>query len=119
MKVYVVTEGAYSDYHIEAVKLSIDEAVEISQRVGGNIEEYDTEDNDGYWDYIDKYEVELNGDTGGLCKCIEGETESPEGFYEFENKSIFRIVVWARDTEHAVKIARDKLAEEKAKSTLI
>lgn len=119
MKVYVVTEGSYSDYHIEAVKLSIEEAAEISQRVGGNIEEYDTENNEGHWNYIDKYEVELNGDTGGLYNCIEGETESPKGFYEFEGKSIFRIVVWARNTEHAVKIARDKLAEEKAKSTLI
>jgi hypothetical protein len=114
-----VISGVIYYFSYNNKKLSIDEAAEISQRVGGNIEEYDTENNEGHWNYIDKYETELNGDTGGLYNCIEGETGSPEGFYEFEGKSIFRIVVWARNEEHAVKIARDKLAEEKAKSTLI
>ena len=48
MKVYVVTDGEYSDYHIECVTLSLDAAYEYIKRRSGEVETYDTEDLDRY-----------------------------------------------------------------------
>ena len=55
MKVYVVTAGEYSDYHIECVTLSYETAEEYIKRRSGDfygdsfeIEKYDTDDLDGY-----------------------------------------------------------------------
>lgn len=44
MKVYVITSGEYSDYHIDAVSLNKDDADIMARHVGGMVEEYNTDD---------------------------------------------------------------------------
>lgn len=45
MKVYIVTAGIYSDYHIERVFTDYDKAKEFSKWNEMYLEEYDTDDN--------------------------------------------------------------------------
>lgn len=43
MIVYVITEGEYSDYHIEAVTLDPERAKRLAIIYNGRVEQYDTE----------------------------------------------------------------------------
>ena len=113
MKVYVITKGAYSDYHIVGVSLDKKRAEEIAKAVSEEpidlyrayVEEYDTDAlavnlrygvwfNNGYWnaepnDY-DKYQSN----------------------YAYNDHSF---IVYAKDENHAIKIAQDMRAEYLAK----
>jgi hypothetical protein len=44
LKVYVVTEGCYSDYHIEAVFTDLEQAEIYCATHKGDIEEYETDE---------------------------------------------------------------------------
>lgn len=48
MKVYIVTSGCYSDYHIDAVCLDKDQAERLAQAIygwdEGHVAEWDTDD---------------------------------------------------------------------------
>lgn len=118
MKIYVITAGEYSDYHICAVtddKKSAERLRKIysSHWREARVETYDTkyiyEDPRSYW----SFEVSLNGAiiTGELLYFRE-EEETEINEVELVGTK-FYINVIAKDRSHAEKIAFDKIAEYK------
>jgi len=51
MKVYIVTDGSYSDYHIERVFLEKEKAEHFSELIDGDVGEYETDDDKQFEDY--------------------------------------------------------------------
>ena len=130
MKVYVITKGAYSDYHICAVATDKKKA-EILKKA--------FDDKDGWREAcIETYETDQfiteieNGFKLYNCALKDGEDLSISTYLEdldYMTDSDFRvkrfskgwcapgygIKVWAKDEDHARKIAADKIAEYKAR----
>lgn len=125
MKVYVITKGEYSDYHICAVSTNKEKAELLQKAFKGNgswsearIETYET----------DKYITEVESglklyrcvmDTAfGITieesdlDCIEDQDYNVRGY---EDMGHYWVYVWAKDEDHARKIAADKIAEYMAK----
>lgn len=134
MKVYVLTSGNYSDYHIVGVTTdkktaddykAIFEAPKrdewsITERI--NIEVYDTDclySDTSLVPFIVNFTAST-GEIRNIINCFEDGTYS---FYDFSADKVrydrrwdrLSIHVKAKDEEHAKKIACDKLAEWKAK----
>lgn len=121
MKVYVLTSGSYSDYHIVATTTDEKVASEIKKKFGANIEEFenlyctDIHSIQG----MRRYRVTMlqNGNTFGRTTL-----EEDFGYYvpEFEIRPEYNVYqhvdhkeprmsvcCWARNTDHAVKIANE------------
>lgn len=118
-KVYVITRGSYSDYHICAVTLDPERAKNLKRLFSGydeaNIEEYPLDEK------VETrvYGVTLQRESG---KHIKTKLDD-YGFYDdggVEEDCEFgadeKLTFWcdAKDEEHALKIARDRLAQYKA-----
>ena len=135
MKVYIVTSGSYSDYHIDAVTLDKDQAERLAQAVTdygwdeGHVTVWDTDDfkiiDDGMKLY---YVMIFLNETGCDISRISIQETSPisslthqslafidhSKFDESNGGGNIQFGVRARDEEHAKKIAYDKFAEWKA-----
>jgi len=113
-KVYIITKGAYSDYHICAVASDKNMAEKLCRAYTDNdrhkawIEEYDL--NERLEDVRIMYCVEITDDGVEVC---ENDYENKE--FEYGDRGDFTAYVFARDQEHAVKIAQDRRAEYLAK----
>lgn len=116
-KVYVITKGDYSDYHICAVTLDKERAKKLAAMYGSRwyearIEEYVLDEEKK----LHKYGVTF--DLQGAFKrfCADEYDIYDEGLIDDYN-SDETIIVWVKtkDEDHAIKIAQDKLAEYKAK----
>ena len=119
-KVYVITKGCYSDYHICAVTLDKKKAERLCNLVddGGmdesKIEEWDTEQHVDLLSGRKPYYVSFrkNGDLYSV-------DESTWGFEYFESEIIERpkindsllVKLYAEDKESAIKIAAEKRAK--------
>ncbi len=109
MKVYVITKGCYSDYHIVGVCLDKKKAKEIAEAVSEEprslyeayVEEYDTDD------FVAGFRYYVNYVDGIWCAGIDDYDEHRSN-YAYSDKSF---IVYAKDKEHAVKIAQDMRAE--------
>lgn len=131
MKVYAITKGEYSDYHICAIVDNKEKAELIKEALTDDwgepyIEEYDTEDIniDGYLKY-DEYYVEQDITTGNmdvrksekspdyicLAQVIDDESR---GYQCPEKENKLTTVVYADDAKRAIKIAADRFAKYKA-----
>lgn len=116
MKVYVITDGIYSDYHIVAVITDEETAKKYVSMGAGEIEEFETDDfhfpNDlyPYWVKISASNVEK----------IEYEPDIHDSFYdEYRGGKLNKLgdFIWvgfARSEDHALKIARDYRAKKLA-----
>lgn len=110
-KVYVITKGNYSDYHICAVASNMETAEHLrkyySSEIDGNarIEEYDL--NGKTNDVRLMYRVEFR--KGVFMSVDTGEYENQE--YVYAGPLFTVIYVKAADEAHAVKIAQDRMAE--------
>lgn len=120
-KVYVITEGAYSDYHICAVAATKEIAEKLRKIYSdkyswadARIEEYDL--NETRDDVRVFYDVTFEDDRVSACFNEYGEKESIQ-FYKGNKSQSDRLIVCvrARDEDHAVKIAQDRRAEYLAK----
>ena len=122
MKIYVVTEGSYSDYHIVGVSDDVETARKIAEYRGAEVETYDTNDYTDdklLWDYTWRTWY----DDYGEKKVRESlECRMPDEFHKEVNKvyrtwdkSIYTVVVKANDRDHALKTARDMVAQYRAK----
>lgn len=113
MKVYVITQGVYSDYHIVGVALDKEKAERIASFFDSdstNIEEYDTEK----WDISDgRYLYSIRIDKGGI-RIIENEDFYDPNVVRAYPWGIYEVSVMARDKKHAMKIASDMIAQYKA-----
>lgn len=116
MKVYVLTEGEYSDYHIEAVKLDKEEADRLALvHPDWEIEEFDTDD--VRIPERTRYTVRVN--ENGIFDIQEGEyygIKAPVGTVVFPAGRFYghewtAVIVDAKDACHAKKIASDLIAE--------
>lgn len=113
-KVYIITKGAYSDYHICAVASDKNMAEKLCRAYTNNdrhkarIEEYDL--NERPEDVRIRYCVEITDDDVEVCVDDYDNKE-----HEFGDMGDFTAYVLARDQEHAVKIAQDRRAEYLAK----
>ena len=128
MKVYVLTSGCYSDYHIIGVTLSEDTAKEIVRKIDSTwdevyIEEYDTD----FWSEFlrdgDMYQVDkINGTlTASLVRHKEfhlGEINHVKECYGVEVESFYRTYVMAKDKDHAIKIGSDLIAVQEYKDSI-
>lgn len=121
MKVFVVTRGEYSFYHIVAVKTNRDEAEMIASLYGeyANVEEYDTDDIKITWRPGSKYfDCDLNKD-GSIEVEVDrwsSESEIPASDEVWESFTGNRLStkIIAEDEEHAKKIAADRFAQYRA-----
>ena len=121
MKVYVITKGSYSDYHICAVAIDKEKAEKLEDYYTdkwdeANIEEYDTEASNPFISNFKLYFVccAENGELTPFLitnpSCIE--LFGPTIVTKHEHGQ-YIAYVWAVDEKHAAKIASDKIAEFK------
>lgn len=125
MKIYVITKGSYSDYHICAVTTDKEKAERLvlfytDRWDEAKIEEFEEDEIPD--DYMPIYFVQYKN--GKWCVNKRG-IGSPD--YEYEHAffdrdyirgtydfNCFYCDVMADDEEHAIKIARDLYAKKKA-----
>lgn len=126
---YAVTAGEYSDYHIITLCSSEERAEEICRIHNFNMDEdaYNRASVEEYEDGTEadlslncyKVVLELNGNLKSLYQCY-GEDKIYEMF-KGDITSVIRYdktyltIVFTNNETMAVKIARDRLTEEKAK----
>lgn len=125
MKVYVITQGSYSDYHICGVVIDRKVAEQMVDRLNrmsswysdANIEEYDTDEQESILSgNLTIYGVRLSskGKVIRVCKHDEFPLTYRQKFNSVEKCwNEFDIVVVAKDEDHAKKIAQDIFAEYK------
>lgn len=113
MKIYAITKGKYSDYHICALTIDKDKAEKIKRKYSDmyedtQIEEF--EDGEGmddnlYWEYL----CSKND-----CYISNPEYGDEEEVCEYKGE-IWGACLYAKDAEHARKKAQDMIAEYKAR----
>lgn len=120
MKIYVLTDGYYSDYHIIGCTDKKDVADRLCMYLGCDVEEYDTDKFNNEW-AIWKYSLrEWKDDYGGdhreeeIMIMVEGENSLPVGTVWYLPNG-YAVLVKADDEEHARKIGQDLIAQCKAR----
>lgn len=125
MKIYVITKGSYSDYHICAVADNKKRAKELQkffcQGEGYEIPSIETFDTEEYTDVFDRgFKVYTCFVRDGLIYVNEREdNDYPTTKIERWKDNSYRLDVVAKDKEHAQKIFTDKVAEYKARYKLV
>ena len=118
MKVYVITQGCYSNYHICAVTLDAQEAERLKKIYSdsydeADVEEWDTDDHKDMLCGRNPYVVHFykNGSTTvRMDWACEGQFQPDVILSKYED--IVRL--YAADSEAAVKIAAEKRAQAMA-----
>lgn len=119
MKIYVITKGEYSDYHICAVTTNPDDAEVLKTRFSAGswgdatIEEYDTDDNKDVLANKNLYLVSFyeNGNVYNVRYSADIECYSDEViFFNRDNIKSCMVKVFAFNEESAIKIASEKRA---------
>ena len=116
MKVYVLTSGEYSCYHILGVLLDEEQAkiaaeVISDRRNDVKVETYDTNDlkfiKPGwkYWTIV--FSEHDHAITDGACHDYFGSLDEPNLFGGYHKN--WYVDVYAKDEDHAIKSASDKL----------
>ena len=121
MKVYIITKGSYSDYHICAVAIDKEKAEKLEDYYTdewdeANIEEYDTEDKNPFISNLKLYFV-CCAENGELTPFL---ITNPNSVRPNDSPRVtehdygqYTLYVWASNEKHAAKIASDKIAEFK------
>lgn len=115
MKVYVVTQGCYSNYHICAVTVDPEEAEKLaviySDRYNSaEVEEYDTEQHANWMAGRIPYEVQFwrNCSHGPSVYLLALEKECTPGVYPSESRYVeMKVRLYAESEAKALKIAQD------------
>lgn len=114
MKIYIVTKGDYSDYHIIAATLSKQRAENIAKIYS---DKYDTAEVEEFEEISDKDIADIMDKLE--CRFVfniknNGEVTEIEAIYEKKNAPNMSVTphdiafsIAAKDKEHALKIARD------------
>lgn len=113
MKVYIVTQGDYSDYHIEQVFSTREKAQEYIDHTGYDnswIEEYDVDEEvpRGTFLYL---VVMYDNDWPATASLLASDSVKDTVHYD-HNTTYFTIE--AKDAPHAVKIASERFMQIKA-----
>lgn len=126
MKVYVITQGEYSDYHICGVALDEERAEAIRKHFdrewdNTDIEVYDTETYSER-NLLTSYMVTVSKSGDDVEVFNENPFASEEktrNSYRFDRDGTFIACVVANDRDHALKIALDKRAKMLSEKLLI
>ena len=118
MKVYVVTSGEYSDYHICGVTLDKPLAERWAEVEQGSAEEYETDEafvdtHQGLLSYTVVMDIEGNSSCSRSIGNYERE-DQPYSTYENRRMAFY---VWAKHDTHAVKIANERRIQRIASGT--
>ena len=115
MKIFLVTDGEYSDYHVKGAFSTKEKAEEaIILYSAGNIEEREIDEFPPHPKGMLPYCVQMDIDGNSLVK-----RKNSQGF-EFYEKDKWRpygnnvdvcFYMWAKDEQHAVKIANERRTE--------
>lgn len=115
-KVFVVTEGSYSDYKIMGVFDSKEKAELFVSSFYGDIEEYeinpyDEQLSNGYKSY--EVHMDRNGSTEEYgVGCGNGKPNDNYFADNYADNKIHMVAnMWAKDEKHAIKIANERRAE--------
>lgn len=129
MKVYIITKGEYSDYHICGVSDDKERAEFLRKYFSDDwrqaeIEIYDTDDFTPVLEGNEMYTVTFNPD--GTARAYKVDEDARDCYdrnhkvYSWRTMTAtgkfsyaYSVTVFARDNEHAIKIASDILAEWK------
>lgn len=121
MKIYAITKGCYSDYHICALTTSKEKAERLKAIYSNNyrwssgeaeIEEY--EDGEG-GDLRTLWTCDENGLNPNVCPVNVDDKEEIITYKNGEHKGkVYRVFVFANDADHATKKAQDMIAQYKA-----
>lgn len=123
MKIYLVTDGNYSDYKVLCVCSTMEKAMEAKRLYDAynEIEEFNLDflpDHPrGMFLYFIK--MDLNGNVE-ICRqqSIEyGDLSGKKWNLSCDRKSVI-FIVWGEDKKHAIKIANERRAELKAMGKL-
>jgi hypothetical protein len=122
MKVYIITKGDYSDYHICAVTTDKKKAEMLRKAYNdldgwrkARIETYDT---DTFLTEIENglklYNCTMEHNKPMVIHEVDLDYMNSHDFNVRYKHYTYWVYVWAKDEEHALKIASDKIAEYKA-----
>lgn len=117
MKVYVITKGSYSDYHICAVATDPEEAEKLAKIYSdrwddAEVEEYDTEEHPDWLCGRVPYEVTFFRRCGPSWSLWDSSCPFTPAVDIYEGTSVeMKVRVYAPEVETALKIAQDKRAE--------
>ena len=118
-KVYIITKGAYSDYHICAVTLDKKHAENLKRLLTDRYDEA----------YIEEYIIDETKENGSVYE-IEFYTDKPQKvcideydgwgkgnktpiIQDWHTDCVLKVIVRAKDEKHAIKIAQDEYAKWK------
>lgn len=121
MKVYIVTSGSYSEYRMEAV-YSTREAAEQHVALlnapetcivdNPTIEEYEV---DEFADHVAQgfllWHVRMGRDGSGFAHLTSELDRLGQHSFDFPPRPQMEYVCWARDEQHAIKIANEHRAQ--------
>lgn len=119
-KVYVVTKGCYSDYHICAVTLDKEKAERLRKLFDGGgwdeacVEEYDTKTHEGFLSGRKPYCVSFrkNGDLYSVDEKTCGIEYFAPGIVEYpKHEGCLSVNLYAKNENAAIKIAAEKRAK--------
>jgi hypothetical protein len=116
--IYVVTSGYYSDYHIEAVFDSEDEAEKLANEIEeGRVEEYPLNDRKVNSDRK-IYDVSFS-ESGGVSVDFRGDQIGESEIDTFRSYTFCTVfTLLAKNKEHAIKIASERFSQVKAQPYL-
>lgn len=117
-KIYIITKGCYSDYHICAVTMDKSRAENLkrlfdSEYDKAEIEEY-TLDEAQKNEYIYYIDFQDNSSPHIYIDEYSGFANSSNALHVIEFSEYVRVCVRAKDEKHAMKIAQDEYARWKA-----
>ena len=125
--IYLVSQGEYSDYRISAAFSTKEKAEEYIRLRGGELETYYIDPDildgipnyiEGYWPFKITYYMDSN--TYEAERCVWSRYENnknycmPYGDYGGYGKPRWQIECIAKDEQHALKIASERIAQIKA-----
>ncbi len=114
-KIYIVLTGEYSDCYPRGVYSTEEKAKEAEKYYYGDIEEFELDVLPKYPEGLLYYSVGMQK-TGNIdpCRCdaeesivVGGYMNSGLGFFD-KGPEVYRLHVWAKDKQHAAKIANEK-----------
>ena len=119
-KTYVLTEGCYSEYHIVGV-YSTQELAQEAQSLYpySDIEEFDLDNIPEHppgmkaWGMV-FVDGKLNDNSRQISPNTESFPSEKDYTQLYDGKRIYRVYCWARDKDHAEKIALDKYYQHQA-----
>jgi hypothetical protein len=112
-KIYVVTDGSYSDYGIKAVFSTMEKAEEAKRLFGSTnaIEEYELDALPDHPIGMLLYSVRMKFDgTIDDVRIADASDDSSSLEWRSTYKNHVDFTMWARDKEHATKIAIERRA---------